>query len=309
MKVCILGNTNLNYSWFVLTYRQGLKRNGCEVHEVDYKSQSLASIRDQLVSMKPKYVFTHLTFHQSINNLSSILQMYKEVTKKVGTKFVHTCNDARVVDRYMGDISDVIYMAFVGTLELVQNGLAAWNIPVYYTPYSSLCYEKMAKPVGELAFTIPIFTGSYGSHQDRKDFIDRLVKRIQIGCISTQSTNDLRHRTHELSASAKCILGLCTGYDIDGYIDVRPFQYLGSGACMIMRKYKKMDGLIPDHLYYPFTSYGADGVNQLLEHWERIQKTDTRPMQESAFEFMQKNHSCEVRLKFVLEMLEHGIHN
>jgi hypothetical protein len=206
----------------------------------------------------------------------------------------------------MGDISDVIYMAFVGTLDLVQSGLSAWNIPVWYSPYSSLCYDKMAKPVPDLSFQMPLFTGGYSSHRDRKEFIDRLIKRMNIMNIATQSQSDLRHRSHELSASAKCILGLCTGYDIDGYIDVRPFQYLGSGACMIMRKFKNMDAMIPDNLYYPFTSYGADGVDNLIEHWERIQKTDTTKMRESAFEFIQVNHSCEVRLAFVLEKLENG---
>jgi hypothetical protein len=303
MRVVLLGNTALNYSWFILTYRQGLQRNGCEVRDMDYKSQSLLNIRDQLISYKPDYVFTHLTFHQSVNNLASVLGMYRDVTNRVGTKFVHTCNDARHEDRYMGDISDVIYMAFVGTLDLVQSGLAAWNIPVWYAPYSSLCYDKMAEPINALQFKLPLFTGSYGSHRDRKEFIDRLIKRMRIFSIGTQSQSDLRHRTPELSASAKCILGLCTGYDIDGYIDVRPFQYLGTGACMISRKFKNQDAIIPEDLYYPFTSYGADGVNQVLEHWEKIQKTDTRPMQEKAFKYMQTHHSCEVRLKFVLEKL------
>ncbi len=305
-KAVILGNTALGYSWFYLTYRQGLMRNGWDVHDVDYKSQSLASIRDQLVSIKPQYVFTHLTFHQNINNLSSVLQMYREVTNKVGTKFVHTCNDARREDRYMGDISDVIYMAFVGTLDMCHSGHNAWNIPVFYTPYSTLCYDSMGKVKQNLMFPVPLFTGSYGSHKDRKNFIDKLAKRMKVALIATQSKSDLRHQTLDLSISARCILGLCTGYDIDGYIDVRPFQYLGAGACMIMRKFKKMDALIPEHLYYPFDSYGNDGADKVLEHWERIQKTDTRPMQESAFEYMQAHHSCKVRLAFVLEKLENG---
>jgi hypothetical protein len=305
-KAVILGNTALNYSWFVLTYRQGLLRNGWDVTDIDYKSQSLQNIKGQLLTLKPKYVFTHLTFHQSVHNLSNVLNMYREVTQKVGTKFVHTCNDARREDRYMGDVSDVIYMAFVGTLDLVHNGNNAWNIPTYYAPYSSLCYDKMAKPVPDLMFPVPLFTGSYGSHNDRKKFIDKLLKRMKVAIVGTQTQGDLRHRTPELSVSARCILGLCTGYDIDGYIDVRPFQYLGTGACMIMRKYKNMDAVIPEHLYYPFDSYNNEGADKVLEHWERIQKTDTRPMQESAFEYIQAHHSCKVRLAFVLEKLENG---
>ena len=313
MKVVLLGNTALNYSWFIKTYRQGLKRNGCELHEIDYKSNSLAGIKNQLISIKPKYVFTHLTFHQNINNIGSVLQMYRDVTKQVGTKFVHTCNDARKEDRFMGDLSDVIYMGFVGTLDMLYNCMNAWNIPVYYAPYSSLCQDKMAVPVRELAFQEPLFTGGYGSHNDRKEFLDRLMKRIPIRIIATQSADDLRHRTKELSTSARCILGLCTGYDISGYIDVRPFQYLGAGACMIIRKFKGMEAMIPvrdekqkKRLYFPIESYGADGVDMLIDHWNRIKTENTLNMQIAAFNFMQKNHSCEVRLKYVLEKLKNG---
>ena len=78
-KAVILGNTRLNYSWFVLTYRQGLRRNGWDVIDVDYKSQSLGMIRNTLIEIKPKYVFTHLSFHESVNNVGAVLQMYRDV--------------------------------------------------------------------------------------------------------------------------------------------------------------------------------------------------------------------------------------
>jgi len=307
MRAVILGNTKLNYSWFVLTYRQGLQSNGVEVFDVDYKSNSLGGIKQQLIDIKPDYVFTHLTFHTSVNPTGKVLQMYRDVTQACGAKFIHTCNDARGIDRYMGDISNVIHMAFVGNTELLQNGLAAWNIPVYYAPYSTLNYSKMANPAPDLMFKDPVFTGSPNSHKDRFEFLQRIARRIKILVFQTQSGNDLRKRTPELSASAKCILGLCTGYDVEGYIDVRPFQYLGTGACMIARKFKNMDAIIPEKYYYPINSYKAEGVDMLIDHWNRIQKEDTRPMQEKAFKFTQQQHSCKTRLKFVLDMLE-GVH-
>ena len=304
MKVVLLGNTKLNYSWFILTHRQGLQRNGVEVIDLDYKSNSLANIRRRLIEVKADYCFAHLTFHTSVNPTGKILQVYRDVTTAVGTKFIHFCHDARVDDRYMGDISNAIYMAFVGNTELVQSGLAAWNIPVFYAPYSSLCYDKMASVAPDLAFKEPIFTGSVGAHGDRSDFIRRVAKRIPIRVFQTQSGQDLRHRTPELSSSAKCILGLCTGYDISGYIDVRPFQYLGTGACMIMRKFKHMDAVIPDNLYYKIESYKNESIDLLIDHWNRLKKENTRPLQEKAFKFVQEHHSCKARLAFVLDMLK-----
>jgi hypothetical protein len=85
----------------------------------------------------------------------------------------------------------------------------------------------------------------------------------------------MRHRTQELSASAKCVMGLCTGYDVDHYIDVRPFQYLGSGACMITRKFKGMDDIIPPDLYYPFEGYNQKDAKYVKELYQRILKTNT----------------------------------
>jgi len=304
MEAVILGNTRVGYSWFVQTFRQGLIRNGYPVDQIDFRSNSLQSIKNQLIAIKHKYVFTHLTFHESAHPISKTLQMYRDVNKAVGTRFVHTCNDARSQDRFMGDISGAIHMAFVGNLELLKNCPPVWKVPTYFAPYSSLCYDKMKKPSGDLMFRIPVFTGSVGAHGDRSQFINNLIKRIPIKIIQTQSKEDLRHRTAELSASAKCILGLCTGYDIDGYIDVRPFQYLGTGACMIIRKFKGMDNIIPEDLYYPIDSYDEKGINKTVSHWAEIKITDTLPMQLKAFNYIQQNHSCEVRLRYILQMLE-----
>jgi hypothetical protein len=300
----ILGNTNLGYSWFYKTYRQGLQYNNHDVIDIDYKSNSLAAIKEKLITISPEFCFTHLSFHAQVNPIPKVLQMYSDVHKKVGTRFIHTCNDARNEDRYMGDLRHAFSAAFVGSISMLQNCPPAWKIPVYYAPYSSLVYKHMAKPAPDLMFKEAVFTGSPASHNDRKSFIQRLGQRIPIRVFQTQSGEDLRHRTKELSVSAKCILGLCTGYDVLGYIDVRPWQYLGAGACMIMRKFPGMETLIPDEIYYKIESYGNDGVKEAVEHYNRILKEDTMEKQVLAFETIQKNHSCMVRLEYVLNKLK-----
>jgi len=124
---------------------------------------------------------------------------------------------------------------------------------------------------------------------------------MKIKIFKTQSNNDLRHRTAELSKSAKCILGLCVGYEIDGYMDVRPFQYLGTGAFMIMRKYMDMDIYIPDDLYIPFYSY--DDPNIVKDLWNEWKNKDTRLIREKAFQYMQFHHSSKKRIGDVLHTL------
>lgn len=306
-KAVILGNTKLGYSWFYLTYKQGLELNGVKTFDIDYKSNALGSIKQKILQIKPDYIFTHLSFHQHINPTPTIMNFFKDIKSKITTKVVHTCGDARTHDRYMGDLRGVFDVAFVGTYPMVKNCTPVFKIPVFYTPYSSLTYKTMGNYDPNLAFQNPVFTGSPGAHRtgwadNRADFIERLSKIMPIKIFKTQSGEDLRKRTPELSVSAKCILGLCVGYEIDGFIDVRPFQYLGTGAFMIMREFKNMDLLIPDDLYVPFYNY--DNPNAVKELWNKWKTKETNDMRVKAFKFIQEKHSSLVRIKEVLEYIE-----
>jgi|GEM_PF-4983282 len=305
MKAVILGNTNLGYSWFVLTYREGLKLNDVDVFEIDYKSTPIELIKKKLLDIKADYCFTHLSFHQNINPIEKILQLYSDINKSVGTKFIHTLNDARIEDRYMGDISNSIFCAFVGNLECLHRCNIAWKVPVFYAAYSSLTYEKMANPVKDLCFDEPVFTGSPTAHKDRFEFIQKLQNYTPIKIFQTQSKEDLRSRTPELSVSAHAILGLCTGYDINCYIDVRPFQYMGTGAVLIARKFKNMDYLIPQDLYYSFDDYSDDSAKKVIDIYKnKCYKKNNKLMREKAFNYIQQCHSSRVRLKYILQILE-----
>jgi hypothetical protein len=302
-KAIIIGNTNLNYSWFVLTFTQGLKLNDVDVHHIDYKSTALSNIKQSILQVKPDYIFTHLSFHSHIHPTDRILNFFKDIKSKIDVKIVHTCQDARKEDRYMGDLRGSFDMAFVGTYPMVTNCKKAFKIPVVYSPYSSLTYDQIGNFSPDLAFENPVFTGSPGAHRtgwkdNRAEFIERLGRIMPMKIIKTQSGHDLRKRTPELSVSAKCILGLCVGYEIDGYMDVRPFQYLGTGAFMIMRKFKDMDRYIPEDLYVPFDSYGFP--RQVMELWNEWKTKDTTEMRRSAFNYVQFHHSSKRRLEHVI---------
>ncbi len=309
-KAVILGNTKSPmgrpepYSWFVLTYTQGLRLNDVEVHYVDWKSNSPQAIKQKITSIKPDVVFTHLSFHFNLRPTAQVLQLQRDIIKATGTRFIHITMDARKEDRYMGDVSDAFYMAFCGNFEMMENGKKAWNIPAYYSPYATMNYDKMAKPAPDLMFNQAVFTGGYGIHPDRKSFLDRLSKKIPIKSFATQSGQDLRSRTPKLSVSAKCILGLCTGYDVRGYNDVRFFQYLGTGACFIGRRFTNTRDLIPEDIYWGFDGYGNDAVDKAAEYYNRSLTEDTTEMRQGAFDFIQEHHSAKGRMTDILDAIE-----
>jgi len=310
LKICILGNTGSDpvnaYSWFVRTTADGMKRNGHEVVGLDWKSNTTKYIMTFLDMYKPDVLFTHMTFHAH-HPVQQMLEFFKDLRKKYGTVMIHTLQDARSMPRYNNDLSESFDLALVGQTKNLEKFSNIWKIKTFYWPYSSMYQEKMAELNPDFYFDAPLFTGSPGIHFDRKEFIRALQEAMPIYMIKTKGQNDLRDHTAELSATTSCILGLCTGYSIDGYIDVRPFQYLGAGAFMISRKFKGQEKLIPDDLYVPFYNYDdPEVVRDLFIEWEN-KSDEKKKMKERAFKYMQKYNNNIIRNKQALDYVMEAI--
>lgn len=303
-KIAIIGNVGNDirtaYSWFVKTVYDGFTKLGHDVQGINWKTNSLQNIEQFIFNGKFDIVFTHLTFHNH-KPIDEVMKLFKRFRIN-GIFMIHTLSDARKKPRYNGDISEGFNMAFTSQLENLEKFKNAWKVPTFFWPYSSLTRDFISDPVEKYSFEHPIFTGTTIAHWDRRDFIKRLKNVMPILTIETKSEGDKRHVTPELSSSAKCILGLCTGYDIGGYIDVRPFQYLGCGAFMISRKFKWQEKILPDDIHILFHSYKDPMVVKDL--WKEWKKKNTMPMRKKAFEFMQRYHSSKVRMENTLKVIE-----
>lgn len=309
-KICILGNTNSDprkaYSWFCKTTAQGLVLNGHEVIGFDYKSHSIDKIHDFLIKHKFDILFTHLTFHGH-HKVEKILEIFDEVRSCFDTKIIHTMQDARPEPRYKGDVSFAFDLALVGQKQNIDKFSRSWNIPVYYWPYSSMTYDRMSKYNKRYDFGVPVFPGNPDSHQDRKEFLRKLDSIMKIRILRTKSGVDIREKNLEFSRSTPCVLGLCTRYDwpLYGYFEVRPWQYLGAGACMIIRPYKDFHKVVDQKYYYSIDSYSMQAAHQVRDHWHRIQKDkNTIKLRQEVFDFIQKYHSSKVRMQQTIEVIE-----
>lgn len=304
MRIMILGNVGNNiataYSWFVKTTYLGFTELGHKVKGIDWKTNNLDFIRKEVYKFQPRIIFTHLTFHghKSINDCFRLFKQFKDN----GIIMVHTLQDARKEPRGKMNISEAFNIAFTSQLENLGKFKDYWRVPTYFWPYSSLTLDKMPPVTEKYKFKHPLFTGSHLSHRDRSDFIRRLQNVMPLRIVGTKSPEDLRDATPYVSVSAKCILGLCTGYNIGGYIDVRPFQYLGCGAFMISRKFKWQERILPDDIHVLFHSYKDPMVVKDL--WKEWKKKDTWPIRKKAFEFIQKYHSCKVRMENTLKVIK-----
>lgn len=311
MKICILGNTGNKiekaYSWFVCTTWQGLTLNGHEVVGFDYKSHTIEQIQEFLFSYQPHILFTHLTFHKH-HNMYDMMEIFDSLRNLYDTKIIHTLSDAREEPRYKGDISNAFDMALISTYYNVEKFQNYWKVPVYYWPYSSLTYEKMGNYKKELDFGKPVFPGNPYSHEDRTKFLNMLKSEMDIKIIKTKSKDDIRNRTLDFSVSSPCVLCLSTRYDMNnGFTDTRKFQYGGAGAIMLCRPHEYGYKIIPEDMWFTFKSYDKDGIKEIKEHWNKIEKIsnfEKNNLRIKIFNFMQKYHSSKVRMKQTIELIE-----
>lgn len=296
---CILGNTNLNYSWFVKTFRQGLVLNGYEVIEIDYKTTCPEVIKNILMASKPSVCFTHLTFH-GIYPVSKILEIFKDINVSVGTKFIHVLGDARSEPRYNGSMDGAFHMAFINQTENLEKFQNYWNIPVVFAPYCALKYDDLGQYNSRLDYKSLIFMGSE-THRERSNLLHNIrAIGVPFKMFYTQGRDDKREVTHDLVASNHAVLSACTGYDIKHYNEVRPWQLLGSGAVIIHKTFKGEDDLIPSDLYYHH-NFNASEVKCV---YEDIVSSDTTKIRRSAFEFIQRYHNSQVRLDNILKVID-----
>ncbi len=308
-NICILGNTKRDirnaYSWFVKTTYQGFSLLGHNVIGLDYKSHSIDQIEDFLFNNDIDVLFTHLTMHDHHDKFR-VMEIFDNLRSLNGTTIIHTLQDAREEPRYKGDISSAFDLALVSQYENINKFSNYWNIPVHYWPYSCMTYNEMGNYNPKLDFDMPVFPGNPYSHRDRAEFLSKLKQSLNIKIIKTGSKEDIRDKTRDFSVSSPCILSLSTRYDynIEGYIDTRPLQYMGAGGILICRPHKGQENVIPDDLYFPIWDYSWDSVEQIKEYWNKIKKSDLNEKRKEIFNFIQRYHSSKERMRQTLELIE-----
>jgi len=303
MKICILGNVEntwqKTYSWFCKTTWQGLELLGHNVLALKYKENTIQSIEKNLFRFEPDILFTHLTFH-NWHDTMTIMGIFENLREYVGTKIIHSMQDARHEPRYFNDISYAFDMALIGQTHNIKKFTKYWNIPVHFFPYCSLTFDKMPEYDKKFDFGKPVFTGNPTAHEDRSNFLNQLGAHIPI-YIKQRKAGDTKQNFASIGRSSPCIIAACTGYDIKHYTDCRFWQYGGVGSLLVGRRFKDMDDLIPRNLYIGFDSYNnIPKVVSLIQ--ENINK-DNIEMRKNIFNFMQKYHSSVIRMENTINLI------
>ena len=303
IRIACFGDWGRYFSYFLGGVQEGAIRNGCWFRPVDIR-QNWKRIRKNIEEFKPDILFAHMLFSTEIHPIDKTLKELRKIRGRLGTKIYYHLGDARIEPRYPHDISGSVDACLVNQTGNLQYFSRLWRVPTYYWPYGCFYQKEIAAPVKKFMHPM-VFTGRLndkGIHAHRTAFIDKLQQYVGVTTYPSNEYPDTKLLTAEIAASARAVLGVCAGYDIPGYMDVRPFQYAGAGAFLLQRYYLDMEKVfIADKHMVWFKHDDPAKLFDLYTEWtkrpRRVQK-----VREEGFAFCQTHHSMYHRVKDVIDI-------
>lgn len=306
IRIAVLGDWDLYFSYFLNGMQEGAIRNGCWFRPLNIRSP-WDKIRENIWEFRPDILGCHMIFSKEPHGPEKHLMEFAKFKKTLNTAIFYHAGDVRTEPRYPDDISKSIDFCLVNQTESLSKFSNYWKVPCYYWPYGCLHQDSIAAVDGRFEHNL-VFTGRLSSsptsiHRQRTEFIEKIQALMPITTYPNKEYPDTKLLTAEISASAKAVLGVCTGYDIAGYMDVRPMQYPGAGAFLLQRRYKGMERVIVDKQHMVlFRSDDPNNFVELYNDWMAKPKEISR-IRKSAFEFFQKYHSYERRVQDILNLV------
>lgn len=303
LRIVGLGDYDNYLSYFTYSIMEGAIRCGHLFRPVPFFGHPLDDIKRQILWFKPHILLTHMIFGCSEHhNQSRVLDMLRDMRKRDIFVVYHN-GDARKDPRYYHDISDYVDLGLLNQSNL-NHYENIWKITCIQWPYMCLYQEEIQKPT-ELYKCEMAFTGglaSTGVHKERTRFIQELSRAgLNIKVFPTLETGNTRFQTGELAASAGAVLGVQMERNLAGYLDVRPYQYIGAGALYFHDQCKQMHmDFIPGVHYVEYKRGDVEEVIRLFGYLKKNPE-EARSIRENGFRHCQWNHSTKNRMESILE--------
>ena len=308
LRICILGDYDNYLSYYTYGALEGFIRAGHLCRPVPFFGHPISQIKQQILWFKPHIVCAHMLFgcsrHHSQDDVFSMLRDLK----KQGIFIVYHNGDARKDPRYPNNISEIVDLGLLNQSNL-KHYEDIWKIPCIRWPYMCLYQKEIAKPVDMYKCGIA-FTGglaSHGVHAERTEFVHKLQDMgLPVQIFPTNETGNTRFQTAELAASSDMVLGMQMERQLAGYLDVRPFQYIGAGAVYLHDKCNQMSEYFLDGIHY--WSYNHRDPQSVKYVYELVtKKLDNEIIRISGFRYCQEKHSTLQRAEAIVdEYMEMG---
>ena len=304
LRIVGLGDYDNYFSYFTYSIMEGAIRTGNLFRPVPFFGHDLSVIKEQILWFKPHILIAHMLFgcgHR--HDQSRVFQMLRDMRQR-GIYVVYHNGDARKDPRYCGDISPIVDLGLLNQSDLAhyQN---IWRVPCIRWPYMCLYQKEIADPVDLYKCSIA-FTGgiaSKGVHKERTDFVNTLQDRgCNVKLFPTNETGNTRFQTAELAASANMVLGMQMERQLKGYLDVRPFQYIGAGALYLHDKCEQMDEYFESGRHY--IRYDKSDIEGFIANASILNKGGpmVQAIREYGFKYCQNRHSTKQRMEEILKV-------
>lgn len=304
LRIVGLGDYAGYYSYFTYGILEGAIRCGAWFRPI-HLFQELNQVKEQIDFFKPHIILAHCIFNRRPHRREDVFQLLVDVKKRWGTKVYYHMGDARSEARYPHDVSTFLDGALVNNLEL-HKWSDTWHIPCIHWPYMAL-YQKEILEADDAFKAAVVFTGSLGGehHEERGEFIRKLARNgVGVKVYPDDVWGNTRFLTAEVSASSGVIIGTQMGGDIHGYVDVRPWQYIGAGALFFHEKHKNISLYFEDRVHY--VAFG--GVEEFMSLYMMYAQNDRgRKVREKGFAYCQSEHSTLQRMQAIIDFYNEAV--
>jgi hypothetical protein len=320
LRIATLGDFARWNSYYLQGTIQGSILNGALHCSIPIR-QYVEDIESQINYFKPHILFCHMIFSENLTTLcrndepdkqirrENIHQTLSKIRRRWGTKVVYQEGDAKKDPRYPYPATEIIDLGLINnSLFKVYGGLL--KVPCIHWPYFALNQDEISIPDNSLrcqmAFTGNVSPrGSSHLHYGRYEFIEKLKKRLEFKAFPNESLGNTRFLTADLAVSASTILGIQQGFNVVGYLDTRPFQYIGAGALYFHDKSPAMDLFFEEGKHYVgYNRFDVDSVVEKYYYYMKDNRELGNKIREEGFRYVQAHHTAKHRVKMVIDILE-----
>ncbi|OGS40477.1 MAG: hypothetical protein A3K77_00585 [Euryarchaeota archaeon RBG_13_31_8] len=307
LRIACIGDYAVRYSYFTAGIMEGVIRTGNYFRPSSLFSTSIKELKAQIDYFQPHIIIAHQLFNNQYNT-DEMKQLLVEIRQR-GIKIVLHEGDPKSEPRFKEDISRYVDIGIINS-KMINNYSNIWKIPCYNWPYFCL-YQKEIVPADDKFKEQVSFSGNITRrddvnhpHHGRCEFLEGLKKKIGLRIYPNEQVQNSRFLTPVISSSSNAIIGVHQGYDINGYLDTRPFQYIGTGALYFHDKCDAIEQFFKDGVHY--VSYEKKNIESFLEKY-KFYVVDYpevgQKIRQEGFDYCQKHHNTIHRITNILEWL------
>jgi hypothetical protein len=313
LRIACLGDYTTYFSWYLHGIMEGSILNGAWFRPINIR-QSLESIEEQIDYFKPHLMFTHMILGQEIKcghivyHRESLHKLLRKVKKRWGIKIAHQEGDPRGELRYEADVSDIIDLGLLN--HSMIDKFSIWGIKCVHWPYFSMVQENL-NDKNSLVECEVAFAGNLSQrspehqHHGRYEFVNALSERLKVKTFPNDTIGNTRFFTPEIASSAKAVLGIHQGFNLHGYLDTRPFQYIGAGALYFHDYNPAINQFFEEGKH--FIGYNRFDVNDFVEKFNYYTKENPEAgekIRRQGFDYCQKYQTSKHRVGYAIDLLQ-----